>query len=82
MSSVHGRYAMPCCSSYNMSKYGVETMSDSLRLEMVKFGVGVSIIEPGWFDAATSCSSIEMVWIMIFYEHFPHMSTIDHTFHW
>lgn len=80
VSSVHGRYAMPCCSSYNMSKYGVETMSDSLRLEMVKFGVGVSIVEPGWFDAATSCSSVEMVhglWFIVSVEQFPHISSTD-----
>ena len=57
VSSVRGRYAWPGGSVYHISKYGVETMSDSLRLEMVKFGVGVSVVEPGWLDGATSIIS-------------------------
>ncbi|XP_060070619.1 D-beta-hydroxybutyrate dehydrogenase, mitochondrial-like [Ylistrum balloti] len=56
VSSVKGRYAWPSDSVYHVSKYGVETLSDSLRLEMRKFGVGVSVVAPGAFDAATSCS--------------------------
>ncbi|XP_050396862.1 D-beta-hydroxybutyrate dehydrogenase, mitochondrial [Patella vulgata] len=39
---------------YCMSKTGVEAFSDSLRLEMSRFGVRVSIIEPGHFGIATS----------------------------
>ncbi|XP_023801983.1 retinol dehydrogenase 2-like [Cyanistes caeruleus] len=34
---------------YCISKYGVEAFSDSLRLEMNKFGVKVCVIEPGYF---------------------------------
>ncbi|XP_071991054.1 17-beta-hydroxysteroid dehydrogenase type 6-like isoform X2 [Engystomops pustulosus] len=34
---------------YCISKYGVETFSDSLRRELRRFGVKVSIIEPGYF---------------------------------
>lgn len=60
VSSVRGRYAWPSGSSYHISKYGIETMSDCLRLEMQKFGVGVSIVEPGWYDNATSITSPEM----------------------
>ena len=56
-----GRFTLPGNSNYQISKFGVETMSDALRLEIVKFGVGVSIIEPGQFDAATSCSGPELV---------------------
>ncbi|OWF53402.1 D-beta-hydroxybutyrate dehydrogenase, mitochondrial-like [Mizuhopecten yessoensis] len=56
ISSVKGRYAWPSDSVYHVSKYGVETLTDSLRLEMRKFGVGVSVVAPGAFDAATSCS--------------------------
>jgi hypothetical protein len=36
-------------------------MTDSLRLEMVKFGVGVSVVEPARYDASTSCSSPKMI---------------------
>ncbi|XP_055955307.1 D-beta-hydroxybutyrate dehydrogenase, mitochondrial-like isoform X2 [Patella vulgata] len=45
----------PAMSSvYCMSKAGVEAFSDSLRLEMSRFGVMVSIIEPGHFGQATA----------------------------
>ncbi|XP_033733590.1 D-beta-hydroxybutyrate dehydrogenase, mitochondrial-like [Pecten maximus] len=54
MSSVMGRFSRPSGSVYSVTKYGIETLSDSLRLEMKKFGVNVSIIEPGVFIAATS----------------------------
>ena len=41
-------------SSYCITKHGVEAFSDVLRLEMARFNVNVSIIEPGNFIAATS----------------------------
>ncbi|XP_053823598.1 retinol dehydrogenase 16-like isoform X2 [Vidua macroura] len=34
---------------YCISKFGVEAFSDSLRLEMHRFGVKVCVIEPGYF---------------------------------
>ena len=40
-------------SSYCITKFGVEAFSDVLRLEMARFNVNVSIIEPGNFMAAT-----------------------------
>ncbi|XP_076078891.1 D-beta-hydroxybutyrate dehydrogenase, mitochondrial-like [Mytilus galloprovincialis] len=59
VSSVRGRFPWPGYSTYHVSKAGVETMSDSLRLEMVKFGVKVAVVEPGWFPLATAAISIE-----------------------
>ena len=67
VSSVRGRFSWPGYSTYQISKYGVETMSDSLRLEMVKFGVKVSLIEPGRYGGATSAASPEMVDIFTVY---------------
>ena len=55
--SVLGRYTYPCRGAYCVSKHGLETVSDSLRLEMVKFGVKVSVIEPGQYDHATLINS-------------------------
>ena len=40
-------------SAYAITKFGVEAFSDVLRLEMARFNVNVSIIEPGCFMAAT-----------------------------
>ena len=47
VSSVGGQLSFPLCGAYHATKYAVEAFSDSLRLEMRGFGVGVSIIEPG-----------------------------------
>ncbi|CAC5380361.1 E1.1.1.30 [Mytilus coruscus] len=47
-------------SNYVITKHGVETLTDSLRLEMAKFGVGVSMIEPGSYSHATGFASDEV----------------------
>ena len=53
VTSVQGRFTHPARCAYAVSKHGIETLSDSLRLEMVKFGVKVAIIEPGKYGHAT-----------------------------
>ena len=53
VTSVQGRFTYPARCAYAVSKYGLETLSDSLRLEMMKFGVKVAIIEPGRYGHAT-----------------------------
>lgn len=57
VSSVKGRFPFPADSAYHITKHGLETVADSLRLEMLKFGVQVSVIEPGNFSTATACQS-------------------------
>ena len=47
MSSISGRIASPFLAPYAASKYALEAVSDSLRREMRKHGVNVSIVEPG-----------------------------------
>lgn len=46
-SSVLGIAAMSMRGAYNASKYAIEGISDTLRLELVNTGVHVSLIEPG-----------------------------------
>ena len=41
------RVPMPCSGMYNMSKYGVEGLTNTLRYELAKFGIQVTSIEPG-----------------------------------
>ncbi|XP_069826520.1 retinol dehydrogenase 16-like isoform X2 [Dendropsophus ebraccatus] len=53
IASVAGRITL-CGGGYCLSKYGVESFSDSLRREMSRFGVKVSIIEPGYFKTLIS----------------------------
>ena len=47
MSSVGGRNAMPLLGAYAASKFGLEGMSESLRRELMLFGVDVIVIAPG-----------------------------------
>lgn len=46
-SSVLGFAAMAYRGAYNMSKYAIEGMADTLRLELVGSNITVSLIEPG-----------------------------------
>jgi NAD(P)-dependent dehydrogenase (short-subunit alcohol dehydrogenase family) len=47
MGSIGGRIALPYVSPYAASKHAIEAVGDSLRREMMSFGVAVSIVEPG-----------------------------------
>ena len=46
-SSVLGLVAMPYRGAYNCSKYALEGLTDTLRLELHGSGIHVSLIEPG-----------------------------------
>ncbi|XP_063111051.1 retinol dehydrogenase 16 [Cavia porcellus] len=66
VSSVMGRLS-PFGGGYCISKYGVESFSDSLRRELSYFGVKVAIIEPGWFKTNVTSSerfilSLQKLW--------------------
>ena len=44
--SVAGRSALPFLGAYAMSKFALEAMADSLRVELQPWGMHVAIIEP------------------------------------
>ncbi len=46
-SSVLGFVAMPFRGAYNASKFAIEGLSDTLRLELADTGIHISLIEPG-----------------------------------
>lgn len=46
-SSIAGRFAMYFGGWYHASKYAMEGLSDSLRMELKPFGIDVVLIEPG-----------------------------------
>lgn len=52
VSSIGGRWAGPFVSPYHMSKWGLEAVSDSLRMELHPHGIHVSVVEPGTIATA------------------------------
>ena len=57
ISSIGGKIAFPLNGWYHASKFALEALSDSLRMEVKQFGVDVIVIEPGgikseWADIA------------------------------
>ncbi len=47
MGSIGGRSALPFVGAYNASKFALEAITDTLRLELRPWGIAVIIIEPG-----------------------------------
>ncbi|KAM8976420.1 retinol dehydrogenase 16-like [Pelodytes ibericus] len=69
VSSIAGRLTV-CGGGYCISKYGVESFSDSLRREMIPFGVKVCIVEPGFYktmvaDAKIQKKSLTRIWARV-----------------
>ena len=52
VSSISGERAMPFVGPYTASKFALEGLSDSLRMELIPFGVDVVIIQPGPINTA------------------------------
>ncbi|KAM6955457.1 dehydrogenase/reductase SDR family member 9 isoform 1-T2 [Lycodopsis pacificus] len=66
VASVFGRCS-PFGGPYCVSKYGVESFNDSLRINMAAFGVKVACIEPGFFrtnvtDVDLMQNSLRKLW--------------------
>lgn len=49
ISSIGGKVTFPMGGWYTASKHAVEALSDTLRMEVARFGVDVVVIEPGTF---------------------------------
>ncbi|WP_375203203.1 SDR family oxidoreductase [Hyphococcus sp.] len=59
--SLTGRIASPFQGAYAATKHAVEGMSDSLRRELVPYGVKVSVIRPGAINTPFGQHEVEML---------------------
>ncbi len=50
--SIGGRVALPLHGAYSASKFGMEAVSDALRLELRQWRIPVSHIDPGATETA------------------------------
>jgi len=60
ISSILGLAALPYRGAYNASKFALEGISDTLRLELAGSGIHVSLIEPGPIKSRFRVNSLEM----------------------
>ncbi|MGW0534061.1 SDR family oxidoreductase [Streptomyces sp. NPDC003032] len=47
VSSMAGELVLPVGAAYHGSKYALEAATEVLRLEVARFGIGVSVVQPG-----------------------------------
>jgi len=59
-SSVLGLAALPYRGAYNASKFALEGLSDTLRLELYGTGIHVSLIEPGPIESSFRANAYAM----------------------
>lgn len=71
-SSLLGFVAMPFRGAYNASKYALEGLTDTLRLELEGSGVYVSLIEPGPIESRFRANAYELYRRNIAAEHSVH----------
>jgi NAD(P)-dependent dehydrogenase (short-subunit alcohol dehydrogenase family) len=68
-SSVLGLVALPFRGAYNSSKFAIEGLTDTLRLELRGSGVHVSLVEPGPIESRFRANAFEKLKANIDTEH-------------
>lgn len=58
VSSVQGKFAIPHRSAYSASKHALQAFCDSLRAEVAKDNVSVTLISPGYINTAISVNAL------------------------
>jgi len=61
ISSISGVLSGPLLGAYSMSKHAVEAFGDALAAEMQRFGVGVSLIEPGNYRSEIGMNTVAQI---------------------
>jgi short-subunit dehydrogenase len=57
--SISGKFSQPVNGAYCASKFAVEALTDSLRIELSGWNIQVSVIEPGPIDTCFARTSTE-----------------------
>lgn len=59
LSSVNGRLSGPSFGAYSGSKFALEALSDSLRIELAPWGIRVSVVQPGLFGTSIRAEGMQ-----------------------
>lgn len=57
MGSIAGRIASPYVSAYAATKHALEALTESLRTEVARFGISVSILEPAFYRTSATTNA-------------------------
>ncbi len=76
-SSVLGFAALPYRGAYNATKFALEGLSDTLRLELRGTGIHVSLIEPGPIESHFRANAFAMYQKHIDKQHSPHRAVYE-----
>ena len=79
LAAVLGLVALPFRGAYTASKFALEGLSDTLRMELHGSGVHVSLIEPGPIDSRFRANSLIMAQRHIDLEHSVHRDSYSST---
>ncbi|CAH9017160.1 SDR family NAD(P)-dependent oxidoreductase [Candidatus Nitrosacidococcus sp. I8] len=77
-SSILGFISMPYRGAYNASKYALEGLADTLRLELHGSGIQVSLIEPGPIISKFKDNAVQKYFEHINSKASPHYQTYQH----
>ena len=61
ISSISGVLSGPLLGAYSMSKHAVEAYGDALAAEVQRFGIGVSLIEPGNYRSEIGMNTVAQI---------------------
>ena len=71
ISSYGGQVAFPGNSMYHATKWGIEGFAESVAQEVVSFGIGVTIVEPGGARTEFRYGSAQVAELMPIYDETP-----------
>ena len=72
ISSILGLICLPYRGAYNASKYALEALTDTMRLELSKTNIKLSLIEPGPIESDFRKNALNMFYKHINIENSPH----------